>query len=373
MRVLYYFPELSNPMMQWQRVHIFDELSRHDVKFEIFNPLLFSNIEEANIALVKKIKEEKYDLFLSNLCNDKHLFVESVCEIKKAGVPTLCFRSDNLSIPFYDKVLSKYFDLVWLTSVDTKYLYDKWGATTMFAPYAANPYVYKFSPTKQIRKGVFIGTPYGSRAVMINKLSASGIPIDLYYGKNKNSVEAEDEGKIVPLFSLYADSPAKALFNRIRFKEGRKLLHGAIVDKIRGVEEIKYNESITKSPSVSFSEMTQHYSNYALSLSFSSTEHTDVLRRPLSRTFLRTFEIPMCGGIQFCRYCDEISTYFEDGKEIVMYHDDNELIEKAKYYTEKASDQELLTMKQSARKRSENEHTWMSRFKIAFDKLGLKY
>ena len=142
---------------------------------------------------------------------------------------------------------------------------------------------------------------------------------------------------------------------------------------MRGVEEIKYNDYVTKSPRVSFDDMIQKYSDHVLSLSFSSTEHTDVLKKPLSRTFLRTFEIPMCGGIQLCRYYPELASYFEDGKEIVLYHDDKELVEKTRFYLNKATDQNIREIKEAARKRAEAEHTWMNRFKIAFDKLGLKY
>ena len=35
MKILYYWANTSAPMFEWQRVHIFNELERHGVYFEI--------------------------------------------------------------------------------------------------------------------------------------------------------------------------------------------------------------------------------------------------------------------------------------------------------------------------------------------------
>ncbi len=241
----------------------------------------------------------------------------------------------------------------------------------MFAPFAANPFVYKYKEGDLIRRSVFIGTPYGSRSIMINALSENNVPVDLYFGKNRAESSKRKADEIAPLFYFPSPSNKTIYLNRLRTREGRRLIHGAILDKLQGKREILNNAFVKKAPSVPFETMIDYYSKYTLSLAFSSTEHTDVLRKPLSRTFLRTFEIPMCGGIQLCRYCEEIASYFEDGKEIVLYKDNEEMVDKARYYLSKASDEELFAMKRAARKRSENEHTWKNRFKIAFDYLGL--
>lgn len=372
MKILYYFPEQSNPMMQWQRVHIFDELSHYGIEFEVFNPLLYRDIDEANEGLVLHAKKGGYDLFMANLCNEIHIHASAVDEIKKMGMPTLSFRSDNLSMPYNDKKMASHFDLLWLTSKETQHLYDTWGAKTMFAPFAANPFVYKYEQGSIIRKACFIGTPYGSRAKMINAISKSGSPVDLFFGRNKNT-PAPVDNKIDVKFTLPFHSTSEVYWNRLKYKEGRKLLYCSFLNKVKKGQDLDKNEQVTIRPSVPFDDMVKMYSDYALAISFTSTETSDILKKPVGRTFLRTFEVPMAGGIQICRYFEELNDYFEDGKEIIMYRTDEELVDKVKYILNKATDSEIISMKQAARQRSECEHTWMNRFKIAFDSLGLKY
>jgi len=46
----------------------------------------------------------------------------------------------------------------------------------------------------------------------------------------------------------------------------------------------------------------------------------------------RFFEIAGCGGFQICEHRDEVSSFFEIGREIVTFNDLNDLHEKVKYY-----------------------------------------
>lgn len=372
MNILYFFQEKETPMFQWQRHHFIDELSRHHCHFTFINPLAYSSATESNEALVRHIYEHSYDLFLTNICYPKALFKETVERIKERGIPTLNFRSDNLQIPFFDKEVGPFFDLLWLTSKETQYLYDRWGANTMFAPYAANPFFFTYYNPAVINQRVcFIGTPYGSRPIMINALTEKGVPVDVYYKRNKalQNLEVQSSLKSRPIL------PGKfsMIYNRLFFPEGRKLLLGSLVNKFKGSEKLIENDHLHSYPSVVSEEQSVIYGNHVLALSSTSTRSTDVLKTPLKVINLRAFEIPMSGGIEVSKYNEELASYFEDGKEIVFYNDNEELVDKAQYYTQKASDTEIRKMKEAARRRSENEHTWWNRFTKAFDKLGLKY
>lgn len=371
MKLLYYYFETSKPMDQWKRVHFINELSQHGICVDTFNPLVFNSFEEANQKLLDYVKNNPVDLFVSSTLKESMLAGDVISEIRKMGIPTLCLRFDNLTTPFDDKKNGVLYDLVWLFSKETSHLYKKWGVNTMFAPFAANPYAYKYEQDGIIRKACFIGTPYGSRAKMINTISKGGGKVDLFFGKNNNAAPSEHQEIEVKL-QVNTTSSYLSYYNRVRFAEGRKLLYSALLNKLSKGQELDKNSNVAISPSVPFEEMIKLYSNYALSLSFTSTENSDILKKPLGRTFLRTFEIPMAGGIQICRYFEELNDYFEDGKEIIMYKTDEELIDKVDYILNKATDSEIIRMKQSARKRSENEHTWMKRFDVAFEKLGLK-
>ena len=372
MEILYFFQENNTPMFQWQRIHFIDELQHHGCRFSCFNPLKYETPQQANEDLIALINKLTYDLFFTNVGYEKVLFPETIDYIKAKGIPTLCLRCDNLAIPFNDKVLAPHFDLVWLTSIETKYLYDRWGVNSFFAPYAANPFF--FIPTKieqNERKVCFIGTPYGSRSIMINQLSTHGLPIDVYYKKDGRSAKLDDGSELKS--DLIWPSRNNVLFHRLLFPQGRKILLGSLLNRISGQQMIVENDYLSSFPSVPAEEMSKIYSSYALSLSSTSTNHTDVLKKPLKVINLRSFEIPMSGGLAFCKFNQELADYFEDGKEIVFYSDNEELVDKANFYLYRVSDTVLFKMKCAARNRAESDHTWWNRFTIAFDKLGLKY
>ncbi len=371
MKILYYFQELDTPMFQWQRKHFLDELARKGVSIETFNPLLYSNTEEANEKLIKKAKEGGFDLMISNMGYYKMLYVDSVREIKKIGIPTMRIAWDNLMIPYIDKVLAPHFDLVWLTARETEQLYKKWGVKYFFAPYAANPFTYCYQEVDLKRCACFIGNPHGSRALMINTLTKNGMPVEVYHGGKRQKVI--EQNKPQRKYNIINPSTSETLINRLKFREGRILMYGSIINKLKGATSVENNERLKKYSGLSHEDMVSTYAAVALSLASTSAGHTDVLKNPLNIINLRNFEIPMCGGIEICKYSEEIAEYFEDGKEIVLYNDEYELAEKARYYIERASDNELRQMKLAARKRAEADHTWWNRFKIAFDYLGLKY
>lgn len=369
MKILYFFQELGTPMFQWQRSHIIDELERHNCDVEVFNPLLYNSPTEANEALKTRIAKGNIDLFFTNVCYEKMLFVDTIKYIKQKGIPSLCLRCDNLVIPYNDKVLAPYFDLVWLTSRETKYIYDKWNANTIFAPYAANPYTFSYRSQKIERRVSFIGTPYGSRPIMINALTNNGIDVDAFWGSKPGVPKPCVD--INPKYDIIQPSIINILFNRLRFKEGRLLLRGVVANKLKGNVKIIENEHLTKYFAVPPKDISSYYSKYALSLASTSTNSTDVLKTPLKIVNLRNFEIPMSGGIEICKYNPELAEYFEDGKEIVYYNTNDELVEKAQYYTLRASEKELLNIKKAARQRAETEHTWWNRFSRMFERLGI--
>lgn len=368
MKILYFFPEYDTPMFSWQRIHFIDELSRHGIEFVTFNPLLFNTPEEANEQFIKLLGDGKYDLLLSSVCYPGMIFPEVLSTAKKRGLPSLCIRWDNLTIPFFDEQQASKFDLLWLTAYETEYLYKKWGANYIIQPYAANPYSFNYQEQTPIRKVCFIGTPYGSRSLMINELTRNQVSVNAYYGG-----VVKQKSKFVVKYSNVTPSRTKILFDRLRFSQGRKIMLGMIVNKMTKQQKIENNAYLEHFSAVTPSELSGYYSQYVLSLASTSTNHTDALRNPLKIINLRNFEIPMSGGIEICKYNNELAEYFEEGKEIVFYKDDEELIEKSKYFTKEASDSEIFKIKQNARIRASKEHSWWCRFTKTFDALGLKY
>lgn len=363
LNILYYFSNIQTNMFQWQKYHFIDELEGHDCYFDILSPLEYGSKEEANEVLLERIQEKKYDIFMTSYHED-YLEYETIEVIKKKGIATLLFCPDNLVVPYNHKKIARYFDLVWLTSRETKYLFDRWQAKSIFLPYAANPNHLKpvFHDKEELRVG-FIGTPHGSRIRTINSFIDHNIPVTVHTSK-----------KLTSNIGLRArpDSYIKVLSKELRYPIGRRLAVAQIIDKFQKNIIHSDSPSYKLEPPANLSELSAVNSKYALTLSFTNANSTGVLKHPVKIVNLRNFELPMSGAIQFCEYSDEMAEYFEEDKEIVMYRNEDEAIEKAKYYLEPSKSMIRRKMREEARRRAEMDHTWFNRFNQVFEEFGLQ-
>lgn len=364
MTILYYFTDYQTPMYQWQHIHIIDELKAHDCNITVFDPLGYENADRANEAVLDYLKSHKIDLFMTPH-NEKILFIDTLKRIKELGIPTLLICFDNLIVPFVHYRIAPYFDLVWLTSRETKGLFNKIGCRSVFLPYAANPFLARSEETVL---GIgFVGTPYGSRANMINALTGSGI--DVYCHCLKQETGMENGEPPLPQNDM---SKKEVALEFLKFQQGRKVLEGAVINKLTKNAVLNEGKLLHKEKVVPPSDLYQVYPRYSLALSSTAARNTGVLKKPLQIVNLRSFEIPMSGGLQICQYTEEMASYFEDGKEIVFYRDEKELIEKAKYYCGENHFSERQQIRKAAREKAVAEHTWYIRFSKVFSILGLK-
>ena len=361
MKILYCIRSNNSFMGKWQDVHFIDELSRNGIYIEKFDFNIYENVDMANEKLLSYVKGNELDLFMTYF-NEKDLFIESLQQIKKKGIPTLLICYDNLLIPYFHKNIAKYFNLVWLTSFETKHLFDKWSANSMVMPYAANPFVFVPTKTNSMRNRiVFIGSPYGSRVAALNKLAQYSNKLDVYYSeRSKNNAISKS----------HFDSLLSSIVNNLRFPEGRSVMEGYVLSKLYNTKlDISF---ISMKGGVPFTEISKLYSSYSLSFSSTSARNTDILKNNVPVINLRSFEISMSGGIQICRYNNELSGYYKNKEELLFYHDDEELIDLLKYYLDERHATVISQMKRKARLRSENEHTWMCRFDKIFSVIGIK-
>jgi hypothetical protein len=366
MNILYYFAETSAYMQQWQRFHLLDELERAGHTVTVYNPLTFTSTDEANEQLIPFLQNvgKSYDLFMN--CVPSHLlYPETIQKVKTLGIPSLLICFDNLHAPFIHKEIAPYFDLVWLTSKETQYLFDGWKCNSVFQPYAANPYLFKPDFGEEILSVGFIGTLYDDRVIRVNSLTEHQIPCTLY----SDGFFADGKGGVGK--SLTYKDTLKLLANLSTFAIGRRVACGTVMNKLfPEKKQLHRNDFLELKRSVPFEQMNAVYSNHALSLGISELRNTFVLKNPVHKIHLRTFEIPMCGGLQIAPYREELAGYFEDGKEIVLCRSDEEFVSKAAFYLKPENAALRRTMKENARKRAESDHTWSRRFEVVFSRLS---
>lgn len=363
MKILYFFEEKNILMDQWQRYHIFDELKNDGIEVVVFNPLSYPDYIIANSALLTEIETQHFDLFMTPH-NENRLFISTLIKIKKHKLPTLLICFDNLVIPFEHKNVCSIYDLVWLTSIETEYLFKKWGAKTIFLPYAANPNLFKVDNQPEVNKICFVGTPYGSRVNTLNTLIDNNISVALF--SNVSDVSSK---LAVNKQSFYRYlSP---FMNLVKTPYGRKIIMGAFKQKLNPPKSLHNTDSLDFLDPVDISLLGNVYSSYALSLSSTAARNTGVLKKPLNIVNLRSFEIPMSGGLQICPYSQELASYFVEDSEIIFYRTECELIEKSNYYLLDKNTQLRADMKVAARKRAIKDHSWSNRFQQIFDYFSL--
>lgn len=350
-------------MFQWQKIHIFNELATYNINIELFNPLKFNSIQEANECVIKRLIKGGVDLFMTT-CNESDLYIDVLDEIKRVGTPTLLICFDNLTVPFNHKKIAPHFDLVWLTSIETKYLFDKWGVNSIFLPYAANPNISTPSYNEDIEHVLFIGTPYGSRCKMLNNLLDADIPVSLYAKSSDITKTIIPKGSKIDLI--------REIYRMLSYPIGRRLAYASLKNKFTTQSNLHIeSKNLIHNPPVKVEKMMELYNNYSLSLSSVSNRHSGAFSKPVLIVNLRSFEIPAAGGLLFCQYNPELDGYFNDGKEAVYYQNDEDMIDKARFYLKNANKGLRRRIKEAARFKAENEHTWIKRFTKIFYKLGI--
>ena len=342
-------------MFAWPKNHFIDELSRNDIYAHNLEFCELIGLKSFTEQVKKFVHIYKIDLILCAL--DDTVIKDELAEFfEEISIPKILMCQDNLSVPFKHKKCCKIFDLVWLTSKETEYLFKKWGAKTCFLPYAANPNIFKPSslPENIDYDVAFIGSLYGMRKTLIQNLIAAGIQVKVY---------GKDNSESSPLRNMSNDTIQKiqTALMLARFDIGRRAIFAGILKSLKGLDE-NSKLDIRLSAQVTFQEIPIVYSRSKLSLGSFELWNTYVLRKPIYKLHLRTFEIPMSGGIQLANNIPELNEYFDHEKEILFYNSYEELLDLTQFYSSEKRDTLRHKMKENARYRSINEHSWYNRF-----------
>lgn len=84
----------------------------------------------------------------------------------------------------------------------------------------------------------------------------------------------------------------------------------------------------------------------------------------------RHFEINGCGGFQLSYYVGGLEHYYDIGKELCIYTDSDDLVEKVMMYLEDAELREAVA--RAGYQRTMQEHTFAHRFEAVFKRIGIQ-
>jgi spore maturation protein CgeB len=229
---------------------------------------------------------------------------------------------------------------------------------------AANPKYYKPLGLDSEYDVSFVGMNYAKRAAYMYHLLASGINVNCFGGgwvkpKGFQGIKKETRNYLRILQLITGRSPQK------RFEIA------SIIKDYELSKNLRANYSEHLFLPVNDDEMVQIFNKSKINLGF-----LEVYTRGLDGSFLvqqhlhlREFEVPMSGGLYFTNYSDELTEFFEPGREVVVFRNDHELLDKVRFYLNNSGEAEKI--REAGYKRAINDHTYQARLKSVFSNLKL--
>jgi hypothetical protein len=317
------------------------------------------------------------DLFFA-VATDDMILPAAVREIGARGIPTVNLSCEDYAEPWRIRRFASGFDLVWTTVPENAHLLRGYGANVCVMPFAANPRVFRPAGGGEEPVIGFIGTLYGARPRIFARLVQAGLPVKVFgrppweqYG-----------GRAVrsPLQRAFRDlGPSlRRLALGLTSASGRLCMAGAVKRSLiemfgRPVETRDYLRRLTYCPSPDFEALAACLSTPAINLGDILLRSTYVLRDPLLFIRLREFEAAMSGAVHLVNRKPELCAYFEEDREMLMYGDLDELIDKARFYLAPEREGARAALRRQARARALSEHTWTHRFRQIGQRLGVAF
>jgi len=298
--------------------------------------------DEMNKKLLEIVYQEKPDFCFFFLFGGEFK-KEVVKEItQKSGSITLnWFADDHWRFDNFSKYWASYFNWVATTDSQAVEKYHKVGYKTVIkTQWACNHFLYQPLNLPKIYDATFIGPPHGNRKKIIEKLQKAGIGVKCW-GKGWPAGRISQE-EMIRVFS--------------QSKVNLNLTKGSSATVLKSLARIFLSRKSERSIQI---ENPKQWINNLKSL----------LGKRQEQIKGRNFEIPGCGGFLITGDADNLRDYYKDGKEIVIYENTEDLIEKIKYYLEHNEERE--TIAKAGHERTLRDHTYEKRFNEIFKTIGL--
>jgi glycosyltransferase involved in cell wall biosynthesis len=294
-------------------------------------------------------------------------------EIGALGIPTAYFFCDNISSENIAKEYAPHATLNWVPESAALKSFESSGSRVIYLPMAANPDMNYPMAVKEIIEISFVGVKNPHRRYMLGKAARSGLKLKIYGSgwervSEPNEKPSEKRGAGVirrELLKLmkYGFGTRARREKYLRMGEEYEPLINGLVEKGHPMAEAPYPPDLKHSL-----EINNIYSLSSVSIGFND-QFID-RRGTIFHTNLRNFEATMSGACYLAQATPDIDQLFSDGKEIMIFHDTDELIDKARFLLK--NDAFRRQLKAACRKRALAEHTWEDRFNKLFSALSLK-
>jgi spore maturation protein CgeB len=307
-------------------------------------------------------RKKPFDLFFAYL-KDGMVEPAAIDEIRKSGVPTCNFSCNNVHQFYLVDELAPHFDHSLHSEKDVAAKFRAIGANPFWWPMASNPKYFKPIDVPRTIQASFVGANYALRARYVAFLLESGIDVQAYgpgwqWGASNHMRSLAKRFKFL-LRTVVALSP------ETQYRASANL---ADHDLRRSVGDRFANQV---HPPVSDDDLISLYSRSHVSLGFLEVYDGHDASRVITRHLhLREFEAPMCRALYFTGYMEELAEMFEPDREVIVYRDQYELLDKVRYYLDHPGEADKI--REAGYKRALQDHTYQGRFNALFQMVGLR-
>jgi spore maturation protein CgeB len=306
--------------------------------------------------------KKPFDLFFAYLM-DGMVEPGALDEIRKTGVPTCNFSCNNIHQFGLVDEISPHFDCNLHSERDVHDKFLAIGATPIWWPMASNPKYFKPVDMPLSIGASFVGANYAQRTRYFAHLLENGIDAHAY-GPGWVSGDLNPRRALIKRY-WFIFKAATSSTRRSQHWASAKL---AELDFRRDMSA-RFPNNVH--PPISDDELIALYSRSHVSLGFLEVNDQHDPSRPLlQHLHLREFEAPMSGALYCTGYMDELAEFYELDKEVLVYRNQYELLDKVRYY--QTHTDEAIRIRQAGHARALRDHTYHRRYQTLFKQLRLE-
>lgn len=309
----------------------------------------------------KEHKKKPFDLFFSYLI-DKEVNKSCIEEINKLGVITTNFSCNNIHQFYLIENIAPYFQFNLHSEKHAAEKFRAIGAKTIWFQMAANPTYYHPLGIDRTMDVSFIGGAYANRPYYIYNLLENGIDAHVF-GPGWRKTERLSNLRRLKRELIRSRDVVKSIFTfnpQMRAEISSQIADMDFKDNLLAKYISNFHFPINDE------EMITKYNETKISLGFLEVyDNHGHSQKTMQHLHLREFEAPMCGTLYFTNYSDELAEHYEPDREVIIYRNEHELLDKVKYYL--GHPQEAEKVRQAGYKRALMCHTYQKRFAELFD------
>lgn len=298
--------------------------------------------DEVNRRLLTMVDAEQPDLCFFVLFTDE-IKKSTIRAISQSGktITTNWFCDDHWRFESFSKFYAPELNWIVTTDIQSVEKYHRLGCRNVIhSQWAFNHFSSNPIETPLQHEVTFIGQVHSRRKAIVSDLIRQGFQIECWGRGWRNGRVSEEEMR-----QIFSRSKINLNFSESSVAFSWKPI-AKIFFKRRANDAILLNK-----PSEMWGGMKSLFLN----------------RRPQIKG--RIFEVPGNGGFLLTQYADRLENFYELGKEVAVFEDQRELVEKIRYY--RTHDTERETIRHAGYERTIRDHTFEKRFEVIFRTIGV--